>query len=173
MAERLFFEDLSNDQEWTSPCRTITETDVVNFASMTGDYNPLHVDQSFAESTPYGQRVAHGILGLAWVAGLASHCPHVHTASFIGIRNWEFLRPLFFGDTVHVVTTILEKHKKGRRAGRVKWNLKLINQRDEVTQQGTFETLVTYRTLLPRPHIKRHGQTTEQSVSSDSANSED
>lgn len=158
MVERLFFEDIKPDAKWKSPSRTITETDVVNFASMTGDFNPLHVDQEFAESTPYGQRVAHGLLGLSWVAGLASRHPHVNTAAFVGVRNWEFLRPLFFGDTVYVETTILEKTEHGRRAGKVKWNLKLINQRDEVTQQGVFETLVSYRKPIPRPHITRGRQ---------------
>ncbi len=152
MAERLFFEDLEVGMEWTSPARTITEADVVTFASMTGDFNRLHIDRQFAESTPYGQRVAHGLLGLSWSAGLASRAPDVETLAFAAIRNWEFLRPLFFGDTVHVVMGVLETVSNGRRSGRVKWSLKLCNQRSEVTQQGVFETIVARRTLVPRPH---------------------
>jgi len=145
MTEKLYYEDIAADDTWTSPARTVTEADVVNFAAMTGDFNPLHVDKHFAEQTPFGQRVAHGILGLAWAAGLASGHPPVKTAAFVAIRNWEFLKPIFFGDTVHVRTCVVGRSQNGRRTGRVQWQLQVINQRDEITQQGTFETLVLCR----------------------------
>lgn len=77
MTEPLHFGDLAVGDHWTSFGRTVTETDVVNFAGMTGDYDPLHVDHEFARQTPFGKPIAHGLLGLSLVAGLASQCPSV------------------------------------------------------------------------------------------------
>ncbi len=153
MSARLSFEQLEVGQNWTSDCRTITETDVINFANITGDLNPLHLSREFASRTHYRQPVAHGLLGMSWVAGLGSRSPAVDTVAFIAVRDWEFLKPLFFGDTVHVVTEVLEKQANGRRTGRVKWQQKLINQRGEITQQGVFETLVRLNPVS-RPHFE-------------------
>ncbi|HMP80175.1 MAG TPA: MaoC/PaaZ C-terminal domain-containing protein [Pirellulaceae bacterium] len=145
MGDSLHFEDIQIGQTWTSLGRTITESDVVAFACTSGDFNPLHVDAEFAASTIYRSRVAHGLLGISWVAGLGSHCPLVKTVAFSAIRDWEFLKPIHIGDTVHVETSVLDKVISGRRSGRVAWLHRLINQRGEVTQQGVFETLVACR----------------------------
>ncbi len=158
MDSPLCYEDIAVGQTWVSPRRTVTEADVINFATMTGDFNPLHVDYDYASSSHYRQPVAHGLLGLSWVAGLGSFFPHVQTLAFTGIKNWDFLRPLFFGDTVYVKTECAEKTPSGRRNGRVVWNRELCNQRDEVVQQGTFETLVVVRSPVGRPSISKPGQ---------------
>lgn len=145
MNEPLFFDDIDEGQTWTSIARTITETDVVMFASLTGDFNPLHVDHEFAASTPFGKPIAHGLLGVAWVAGLGCHAPFMKTDAFVAIREWRFLKPIFFGDTVHVHTECAEKHDQGRRRGRVIWRRQLINQTGEAVQAGLFESLVRKR----------------------------
>ena len=116
MDSPLFFEDIQIGRVWVSPRRTVTEADVVNFATMTGDLNPLHVDYDFAGKSHYRRPVAHGLLGLSWVAGLGSYFPHTHILAFKAVRDWQFTRPLFFGDTVYVETTCLEKAPSGRRA---------------------------------------------------------
>ena len=139
----MYFDDLRIGDQWKSRGRTITETDVVNFAGMTGDYDPLHVDYEFARQTPFGKPIAHGLLGLSLVAGLSSTCPAVHTSAFLGIRDWEFLRPLLIGDTVHVVTSVIDLRASSRRHGRVTWLRQLINQTGQVVQKGIFETLVS------------------------------
>lgn len=142
MSNRLSYEELSTGDLWVSQARTITETDVVNFAGMTGDFDPLHVDHEHAANTPFGRPIAHGLLGLSLVAGLGSHSPAVDTVAFIGLRQWEFHNPLFIGDTVRVRTEVLKLQPSGRRRGRVTWKRELINQNDVVVQSGTFETLV-------------------------------
>lgn len=142
MKEPICFEDVNVGDVWHSPTRTVTETDVVNFAGMTGDYNPLHVDHEFARSTPFGKPIAHGLLGLSLVAGLGSFSPWIQTAAFLRIVEWKFARPLYIGDTVRVRTEVLGKQPKGRRHGLVTWQRELINQMGEVVQAGTFETLV-------------------------------
>lgn len=128
---------------WVSPARTVTETDIVNFAGMSGDYNPLHVDHEFARQTPFGRPIAHGLLGLALVAGLGSFSPHMRTIAFVRITEWNFLKPVFVGDTVHVRTEIVacEEKARGRRA-LITWKRSLINQVGDVVQEGLTQTLV-------------------------------
>lgn len=156
MDATLFFEDLTVGQIWLSPRRTVTESDVIHFASMTGDFNPLHVDYDFASKSHYRQPVAHGLLGLSWVAGLGSHFPSVQTLAFTAVRDWEFCRPIFFGDTVFVQTTCEEKVESGRRSGKVVWLRKLLNQDNQIVQQGVFETLVALRNSVPKSHLNQN-----------------
>jgi acyl dehydratase len=158
MDSPLFFDDIQLDHCWVSPRRTITEADVIQFATMTGDFNPLHVDYEFAAQSHYHQPIAHGLLGLSWVAGLGSNFPCVNTLAFTSVRNWEFSRPLYFGDTVYVETKCLEKTLTGRRAGKVVWERKLFNQSDQVVQHGIFETLVAVRSAIPASHVKKKSQ---------------
>src|SRR5262245_26724200 len=144
--EPLYYNDVVVGETWESPARTVTEADIVNFAGMTGDYNPLHVDHEFVKNTPFGRPIAHGLLGLSWVAGLGSFSPCMRTAAFVRICDWRFLKPIFVGDTVHVRTEILAKEIRGRgRRGLVTWKRQLVNQRGVVVQEGTTETLVEVR----------------------------
>jgi acyl dehydratase len=145
VTEGLFYEDLKTGDQWTSRGRTITESDVVSFAGLTGDFDPLHVDHEFAKQTPFGKPIAHGLLGLSFLAGLASQCPAVRTLAFRSMRDWQFLAPIFIGDTVHAVTEVIDKSTSGRRSGSITWNRKLVNQDGQTVQSGIFETLVAVR----------------------------
>ncbi len=148
----LSFDDLRIGDTWRSRARTITEVDVVNFAGMTGDYDSLHVDHEFAANSPYGKPIAHGLLGLSFVAGLGSHSPWVHTVAFVRIDAWRFLGPIYIGDTVHVLTEVLSKETKGRQTGLVNWRRQLLNQHGHQVQEGTLQTLVrTSHAARPAP----------------------
>lgn len=140
--QSLSFDDLNPGDRSTSPRRTVTETDIVMFAGMTGDYNPLHVDHDFAAQTPFRKPIAHGLLGLSWVAGLQSNSPRVDTVAFLGIRNWDFLQPIFAGDTVWVECEVLSREETGRKSGKVIWRHRLMKLPEVVCQQGEFVTLV-------------------------------
>ena len=144
-SEPLYFDDVEVGQTWSSGGRTVTETDVVMFAGLTGDYNPLHVDDEFAKNTPYRQRIAHGLLGTALVAGLGSHAPYMKTEAFVAVREWKFLQPLFIGDTVRIATELMEKRDTGRRRGTILWKRELVKQDDSVVQSGIFESIVSKR----------------------------
>jgi 3-hydroxybutyryl-CoA dehydratase len=132
--------------EWESPRRTVTETDVVLFAGLSGDFNPLHVDHSSAPASPFGRPVAHGLLGMAIGTGLASQAPRVDTLAFLAIIEWKFHSPIGFGDTIHVVSTVeaLEPQAKGRR-GLVTWHRRIVNQDGSIVQEGRTQTLVRAR----------------------------
>lgn len=142
----LFFDDLAVGDEWESPGRTVTEADVVGFAGLSGDFNPLHVDHEAARRGPFGKPVAHGLLGLAIVSGLASHAPLVQTLAFLEIKEWKFLHPIQIGDTIHVITRVeaLVARSRGRR-GVVTWRRRLVDQRGRTLQEGLTETLVRGR----------------------------
>jgi 3-hydroxybutyryl-CoA dehydratase len=139
----LGFHQLTEGDEWESPKRTVTEADVVHFAGISGDFNPIHVDHEAARAGPFGQPVAHGLLGLAIASGLGSHSPHVDTLAFLAILEWRFHEPIFFGDTVQLLSRVesLEPKSRGRR-GIVTWHRRLRNQHGKIVQEGRVQTLV-------------------------------
>lgn len=152
----LYFEDLDVGQVWDSARRTVTESDVVIFAGMTGDYDRLHVDHEYAQNSRFGQPLAHGMMGLAWAAGLSTTAPQVNTLALVEVRDWKFLRPVHVGDTVRVRTEVLDAQRAGRSAGRVVWSKTLLNQAGEAVQQGEFVSLVELRDRkVPRSHLKQ------------------
>src|SRR5687768_12140429 len=109
MEHSLYYDDVEPGQHWRSPARTIMASDVEQFADLTGDNNPLHLDEQFASQTPFGRPIAHGLLGMSLVAGLGSRSPSMHTAVFVRVLEWRFLHPIYIGDTVHVETMVMEK----------------------------------------------------------------
>lgn len=145
MADLLFFEDLSVDDRWVSGERQVTEADVAQFADLTGDYDPLHVNEEYAKETPFRQPIAHGLLGLSLVAGVGFESPRVETVAFLGVQEWNFRRPIFFDDCLHVVTTIKKLQPNGRRRGHVTWHRQLVNQDGIVVQEGVLLSLVSCR----------------------------
>ncbi len=136
----LYLEDLRVGDHWLSPWREITGSDVADFAALTGDHDPLHSED--AEESPFGEPVAHGLLGLSVLAGLSSAQPNAATLALIGITDWQFESPIFFGDRVQVLTEVVAIQQHGRRAGRVTWLRQLLNQHGKVVQRGQFVSLV-------------------------------
>ena len=144
----LYAEDLSVGEVWMSEWREITGDNVADFAELTGDHDPLHTDQG--ADSPFGEPVAHGLLGLSVLAGLSTNYPKVATLAFVSIADWQFDAPIFFGDRVQVHTEIETMEPYGRRASRVTWVRKLLNQDGRVVQQGRFVTLVASRARARR-----------------------
>jgi 3-hydroxybutyryl-CoA dehydratase len=142
----LYFDDIRVGQEWESQGRTVTEADVVNFAGLSGDFNPIHVDREFAKTTSFRQPIAHGVLIWAIGSGLAVACPTMRTLAFTEIRGWHFRRPVFIGDTIRVQSKVLdiEVRSRGRRAA-VAWERKIMNQEARIVQEGVLLTLVEGR----------------------------
>lgn len=139
----LYLEDMNVGDQWLSALRVITADDVADFATLTGDHDPLHTNNGAA--SPFGEPVAHGLLGLSVLAGLSSEKPNVATLALVGISDWQFEAPIFFGDRVQVSTEIEEIQQHGRRAGRVTWIRQLLNQHGRVVQRGRFVSLVATR----------------------------
>ena len=144
----LYFEEFSAGQTIISVGRTITESDIVSFAGLTGDYNQIHTDHEFSKSTPFGRRVAHGLLCLSIGMGLATRTGFIEgtVLAFREIVSWKFVRPVYIGDTIHIELEVLET-KEIRRlgGGLIQIKAEIKNQHGEVTAKGTWEALITSR----------------------------
>jgi acyl dehydratase len=145
MITSLYFDDFHVGQRFVTKARTVTEADVVNFAGLTWDHNQLHTDAEYAATTMYGKRIAHGLLGVAIHAGLASPLTEQSILAFLELR-WQFKLPLYIGDTIHVEQVVKEMHEdsKGDR-GILTFEKEVINQRNEVVQTGTTTVLLAKR----------------------------
>ncbi|MEA2284987.1 MAG: hypothetical protein QOJ21_1030 [Solirubrobacteraceae bacterium] len=144
----LYFEDVEVGMRFESPARTITEADIVNFAGVSGDFNPLHTDDSFAATTPYGRRIAHGMLALSVVTGLRQRMGVFDGTilGFLEIRSWRFRAPVFPGDTIRAVTSVAELRETSKPdRGVMIQGIEVLNQEDELVQDGEFVTLLRRR----------------------------
>jgi len=142
----LYFDDVEIGQEWESSGRTVTEADVVNFAGVSGDFNPIHMDHEFAKTTAFRRPIAHGLLVFAIGSGLGVTCPSMRTVAFLQVREWNFKAPLFIGDTVKLKSRVVEKTPRGRgRRGEIVWYRAVLNQEGKVVQEGILVTLVEAR----------------------------
>lgn len=149
LTQMKYLEDLTAGDVFISAARTVTEADVVGFAGLSGDFNPIHTDVEFAKDTAYGQRVVYGLLGLSMLTGLLDRTGLFSgtAIAMLGIRDWTFPAPIFIGDTIHFRLTIVDvrRTRSGDR-GVVQRHFELLNQRDEVVQQGYIDILIRTRT---------------------------
>ena len=156
----LFFDDIEVGQQWRSLGRTITEADIVNFAGLSGDFNPIHIDHAFAKTTPFRRPIAHGLLVFAVGSGLGLHAPPMRTMALLSIREWQFRDPVFPGDTVYVISKVVDKRPRARgRRAEVTWHRQIFNQEGKVIMEGTTVTLVEGRASI-RPTQSQPGEST-------------
>ncbi len=143
----LFYEDFEIGREYETAGRTITETDLVTFAYLSGDHNPLHTDVEFAKNTVWGQRLVYGVLGFVFASGLRARLGIFEgtVIAFLGM-TWDFKGPMFIGDTIRSRISIVEKRetKKSDR-GIIRQKVQLLNQRDEIIQEGVMTQMMRRR----------------------------
>lgn len=135
----LYWEDWEIGAEFESPARTITETDIVMFAALSGDYNPLHVNEEYCKKTQFGGRIAHGPLVYAVAAGLIFqlHLYDDTLIAFLGFDSLKFTKPVKPGDTIHARIKVLERRETSNpERGVMKRELKVFNQRGEVVLEA-------------------------------------
>ncbi len=143
-----YLDELNVGEEYITPSRTLTETDVVMFAAMSGDYNELHTSEEYMKESQFGKRLVHGLLGLSISHGLIFRLGILDgtAIALLGVDTWQFKGPLFFGDTIRVKVKIAEvrpsKSKPDR--GILKLFMEIINQDDTVVQSG-YKTLMMKR----------------------------
>jgi 3-hydroxybutyryl-CoA dehydratase len=142
----LYLEDYTADMEIVSAGRTVTETDIVQFCQLSGDWNQLHSDAEFAKTTPFGQRIAHGMLGLSIATGLGGSTGFIEgtAIAFLGL-TWKFVKPVFIGDTIRLRVRLNKKRAVSAEAGIVFVGVEILNQRDEVVQAGEWTVMVKRR----------------------------
>ena len=141
----LYFEEYEVGQSIISQGRTVTEADVVAFAALSGDWNPMHTEAELASEHPFGQRVAHGLLVLSIASGLAVRLGFLEETAlaFRELGDWKFSLPVYFGVTVRVRATVIEtKLMRRLGGGLVTLKVQILNQDDKVVQRGTWGVLV-------------------------------
>jgi acyl dehydratase len=146
----LYYEDFRIGQSWVSPGRTITEADVVAFAGLTGDYNPIHTDEEFAKTTVFGGRILHGPAGFAIATGLESRLgiKEGTAIAFLGM-TWDLRAPIKIGDTIRVHERVASmRESKKPTQGLVIFDVSVVNQRGEVAQEGQWKLLMLRRPSL-------------------------
>jgi acyl dehydratase len=151
-----FFDDWVEGEEYVTPSRTLTETDVVMFAAMTGDYNELHTSEEFMRRSSFGRRIVHGLLGIAFSHGLLFRTGVLEETAiaFLEVNSWKFEAPLFIGDTIRVKIKVAEKKPSRSKSDRgiVKLFLEVVNQDGQTVQSG-FKTLMIKRASAPLEKI--------------------
>jgi acyl dehydratase len=140
----LWFEEFAIGDKATSPTRTITEADIVTFAGLSGDYNEIHTSAEFSKGNVFGQRIAHGILGLSIASGLAFQMGFLlGTVEVFRSIEWEFTGAIFIGDTVHMEAEVVELKAFPRLGnGKVTFKFAVKKQDGSVAQRGTWTLLV-------------------------------
>lgn len=141
----MYFEEFEPGQHVTTPGRTITESDLVSFAGLSGDYNLIHTDAEYSRTTPFGQRVAHGLLCVSIASGLATRSGIMEgtVMAFREITNWKFIKPVFIGDTIHVELDVNDTKPLPRLGGGAVFiNVQINNQSNDVVMKGTWMVLI-------------------------------
>lgn len=137
-----YFEDLEIGEKYTSSGRTITETDIVQFAGLSGDYNPLHTDKEYAGKSMFRQRIAHGALTFSVMTGLQYQLDILRETviAFYGVDTLRFVTPVHIGDTLYLEFEIAEKQDRGKDG--------LIVVLNTVYNQNHKKVMACYTTLL-------------------------
>jgi len=162
----MYFEEFEVGQRIVTVGRTITESDIVTFTGLSGDYNRIHTDAEFCKSTPLGQRIAHGLMilsiatGLAWRTGIMEGT----ALAFREISEWRFLHPVVPGDTVHAVIEIRKLRAFPRsKSGTVTMDMEVRNQREEITMKGLWEVLVASQvTQMADVSVRSRGDSSDR-----------
>jgi 3-hydroxybutyryl-CoA dehydratase len=139
-----YFEEFELEDSFVSAGRTITETDIVNFAGTTGDYTQIHTNVEVARQGVFGRRIAHGLLGLSVASGLLVQLGFIE-GTVLAFREltWKFSQPVFIGDTIHTEATVAKAKAMPRLGGgAVTFDVRVVNQESEVVQRGKWVLLI-------------------------------
>jgi len=146
-----FHQDYQLGEKFWTPGRTVTEADVVIYAMVSGDWSPPHTDRDFAENvSPWGRRIAHGMLTTTIVAGLLSGRLGYMDGTGIAFAGLQFnlTKPVYLGDTIRAEVEITQHKPSSSRPERgfMEWSITVLNQDDEVVATGAWQLIVARRT---------------------------
>ena len=141
-----YWDDAKEGDVCISPTYEVTEDRINAYAVLTGDYTPVHIDEDYAKTTPFGTRVAHGLLGLSIADGLKTQSEYRFLPGMSLGWTWDFLLPIKINDTLHVKFTVTGLRASKSRPG---WGIvilpsELINQHGQVVHKGE------HRLMIPR-----------------------
>lgn len=126
-----------------SPGRTVTETDVVNFCMLTGNWIEIHSNTVYAANTRWGQRIVQGQLTFSLISGLLQFGPAIQ-ANY-GVDKMRFLHPVLIGDTIYATAEVTAKKEKDEKFGVGTMLIKAYNQNGDVLQRSEWSLLMLRR----------------------------
>src|SRR3972149_3997252 len=143
----LYYEDMEIGFKVVSAGRTISEADIMAFAGLSGDWNAIHIDAEYAKTAGFGERVAHGLLGLSIASGLAMQLGFLdRTIEAFTTLDWKFRAPIKIGATIRMTCGVTKtKAIPDSKGGFVVFNIVVKNQRDETVQRGEWTVVVKGR----------------------------
>lgn len=141
-----YFEDFEVGAEFTTPARTITQTDIINFACLSGDFNEVHTNFEYCKTTNFGEPIAHGPLVYAVAAGLqyASGLNDGTLLALLQNDNWRMINPVKHGDTIRMISKVIAKKESSKPdRGVVTLQRQIVKQDGSLAQEMT--TTFLYR----------------------------
>ncbi|MEX2144168.1 MAG: MaoC/PaaZ C-terminal domain-containing protein [Anaerolineales bacterium] len=144
----MYFEEFKVGLHIISAARTVTEGDIVLFAGLSGDFNQIHIDAEYSKNTPFGARVAHGLLGLSIASGLLVQTGFMEgtVMAFREVNEWKFIKPIYIGDTIHVEAEVKETKAIPRiSGGSIHIVLDVKNHKGDTVMKGTWTALIAAR----------------------------
>ena len=145
------FEEFAIDEEIVSGSRTVTEDDVVNFARLSGDFQPEHMNEEFARKGPVGERIAHGLLVLSMATGLLNQTGAFEGTSIAILEvSIRFLKAVKFGDTIRAIQKIAGKKETSKPdRGVLTTRINVLNQDDQTILEADLVILLYRRGFVP------------------------
>ncbi|MEW6185082.1 MAG: MaoC/PaaZ C-terminal domain-containing protein [Thermodesulfobacteriota bacterium] len=142
-----YFDDFTLGESFETNGITIEQGDISQFAGLSGDYNPLHTDEEYAKETPFGGRIAHGMLVVSKMTGKFNQLGYWDGSVMAMVETgWTFQRPVKAGDTVFAKITVAELKESGKKdKGVATLKFEVLNQRQEVTMEGFLKLMLKNR----------------------------
>lgn len=148
MKREKYGDDFDVGDIYTTAAITVTEAHVVNWAGLTMDFYPLHMDSEYAAKTEFGERLAHGPLIFALAVGLVGSAGFAGDSAiaWLGANNMQMLAPVKIGDTISVIVEVKEKRTTSNPAKGVQtWQYTVVNQREEKVLRFDYTMLFHMR----------------------------
>jgi acyl dehydratase len=141
-----YFDDITVGEERFTPRVTVTEGHILAYGGVAGDFSPVHFDETYARTTEFGGRIAHGLMGLSLADGLKVQSAFFRDGIALG-WSWNFKRPIRIGDTLQLRFKVREaRASKSKPAmGILFIDMQLLNQRGETVQEGEHRLMVPRR----------------------------
>jgi acyl dehydratase len=145
------FDEFVIDEEIVSGARTVTEADVVNFACLSGDFHPEHMNEEYARKGPLGERIAHGLLVLSMATGLLNQTGAFEGTSIAILEvTTRFVKAVKFGDTIRAIQKIVGKKETSKPdRGVLTSRITVLNQNDEMILEANLVALLYRRGFVP------------------------
>jgi len=148
-----YWDDAAVGDSCKSPTYTVTAERIDAYAELTGDFTPVHVDEEYARNSHFGQRVAHGLMGLSVADGLKTQCEYRFLPGMSLGWTWDFALPIYIGDVLHIEFSVgsMRASKSKPDWGIVVLPTRLFNQKGQVLQQGEHRLMIPRRPGAQNP----------------------